>query len=253
MKHHTATLRVLDRVPREAGRAPTRNALPAERPVGATRAPAYGDLLLASSDAAWLRQVRHILLEGGAPRVEGVEDRVALEKALTEFAPDVLLLDPSTATFSLETVWIIRTLSPTTRTIFLTSRPDDSEALTALREGAAGYGSRQTDAGLLLAAIAVVRQGGMWVAPQVILRLIDEFASRHRPYDNAAQRLLGLTAREGQIAELIASGATNKEIGGRLRIQERTVKAHLSAMFHKLGVSNRHQLASYFWTRAKVQ
>jgi two-component system nitrate/nitrite response regulator NarL len=250
MKHHTADLRVLGRVP---SRAPTGTALPVARPVGATRAPAYGDLLLASSDAAWRRQLRYLLRECGASRVEGVEDRVALEKALTEFVPDVLLLDPSTATFSLETVWIIRTLSPTTRTIFLTSRPDDSEALTALREGAAGYGSRQTDPGLLLAAIAVVRQGGIWVAPQVILRLIDEFASRHRPCDNAAQRLLGLTAREGQVAELIASGATNKEIAGRLGIQERTVKAHLSAMFHKLGVSNRHQLASHFWTRAKVQ
>jgi two-component system, NarL family, nitrate/nitrite response regulator NarL len=252
MKHGTATLRVLGRAPREAGKAPMASALPVERPVGASRTAACGDLLLASSDAAWVRHLQPILQERGMRRVKGVEDRVALEKALTEFTPDVLLLDPSAGAFSLESVWIIRTLSPTTRTIFLTTRPDDAEALAALREGAAGYGPRHTDEGLLLAAIGMVRQGGIWVAPQIVLRLVDEFASRRRSSGNAP-RLPGLTAREGQVAELTASGATNKEIAGRLRIEERTVKAHLSNTFHKLGVSNRLQLASYFWTRPKVQ
>ena len=248
MKHRTATLRVLGRVPHGNG------ALLREPPVGATRAPAYGHLLIASSDAAWQGQLRPVLRESGAQRVDGVEDRVALEKALTESVPDVLLLDLSTGTFSLETVWIIRTLSPTTRTIFLTNLPDDNEALTALREGAAGYGSRQTDAGLLLAAIGLVRRGGIWVGPRVILQLIERLGSRpSSKMCGNGERFRGLTPRECQIAELTASGAANKEIAGRLDIQERTVKAHLSNIFHKVGVSSRLQLASYVWTSPKVR
>lgn len=232
MKHRTATLRVLGPAPHEE----------------------HGHLLIASADPAWLRHLRPVLQPCSAHSVDEVGDRVALEKALTQDVPDVLLVDLSTGTFSLDTLWIIRTLSPTTRTVFLTNLPDDNEALTALREGAAGYGSRQTEAGLLVAAIGLVRRGGIWVAPRVILQLIERLGAPHgsgRGHNGSG--FLGLTPREHQIAELIASGAANKEIADRLHIEERTVKAHVSNIFPKVGVSNRVQLASYVWTRPKVQ
>lgn len=210
--------------------------------------------MVASSDQAWLKDLRPILQQRGAASVEEVGDRVALEKALTQDVPDVLVLDLATGTFSLDTMVVVRTLSPTTRTIFLASLPDDSEALTALREGAAGYGSRQTEAGLLVAAIGLVRRGGIWVAPEVILQLIERLgAPQGAGKCGNGDRFLGLTPREHQIAELVARGAANKEIADRLHIEERTVKAHVSNIFPKVGVSNRVQLASYVWTRPKVQ
>lgn len=246
MKHPSATVRVLGRAQPDA--------LPLRQPVGANGATAHGHLLLASSDVAWLRQLRHLLLGFGAKRIDAVEDAVALEKTLTEQAPDVLLLDLSTGTFSLDSVWAVRTLSPSTRTILLASLPDDGEAVRALREGAAGYGPRETAPDLLLAAIGLVRQGGIWVAQRIILRMIERFTSRPGAgMRGDRERLRGLTARECQIAELTASGASNKEIADRLHVRERTVKAHLSNIFQKLGVSSRLQVASYFWTRSTVQ
>jgi len=62
---------------------------------------------------------------------------------------------------------------------------------------------------------------------------------------DAAKRLTGLTRRERELVALVAAGASNKEIAERLSIAERTVKAHLTSIFRKLGVSSRLHLAVY--------
>jgi two-component system, NarL family, nitrate/nitrite response regulator NarL len=250
MKTPSAAVRVLSRVPPRPGRTESWDAAAP----GTKRAVAYGDMLVASADPAWLRQLRPLLRASGTQRVEAVEDQGALEKTLTEHAPQVLLLDLAGGAFSIETVWVVRTLSPTSRTILLASPPDDGEAVRALREGAAGYAAKDTEPDLLIAAIGLVRQGGTWVPPRTMLRLIEDFAARNsaRP-PGTHGRVPRLTRRESEVAELTASGAPNKEIADRLNIEERTVKAHLSNIFQKLGLSSRLQLASYVWTRPKVQ
>lgn len=146
----------------------------------------------------------------------------------------------------LESLQRIRALSPATRTILLVDSPDDSEAVRALVYGASGYCSRKTDPEILLKAIELVRRGEIWVGRKVILKLIQELTALHSAREaQAAKPLRLLTRREREIVELIATGARNKEIASRLSITERTVKAHLTSVFRKVGVSDRLHLAIY--------
>ena len=93
--------------------------------------------------------------------------------------------------------------------------------------------------------------GGTWISSAALPLLLKGLGglnaapAANRPGAGIADRLASLTPREGQIAELVASGASNKLIARQLDITDRTVKAHLSAIFQKLGVSDRLQLALY--------
>src|SRR6266550_2189102 len=106
-----------------------------------------------------------------------------------------------------------------------------------------GYCSRKSEPALLRTAVERVRGGEIWVGRSVTGHLLEELAAVSRPRaPDAAKRLAGLTRRE---RELVAAGASNKEIAERLSIAERTVKAHLTSIFRKLGVSSRLHLAVY--------
>ncbi|MFQ5899158.1 MAG: LuxR C-terminal-related transcriptional regulator [Candidatus Methylomirabilia bacterium] len=206
------------------------------------------DLLIASSDSVWRRRLAQSLRRGReVGRIREAEDRAGVENALAKLTPRVLLLDLPMEGFSgLDSLQTIRTLSPTTRTILLVSSPDDVEAVRCLKEGAAGYCSRKTESALLLKAVSLVRKGEIWVGRKVIRYLTQELAALHgKPAGKAQERLRLLTQRERQIARLIGTGASNKEIADRLSITERTVKAHLTNIFQRLGISSRLHLAIF--------
>ncbi len=214
----------------------------------ASRADKTADLLIASSDPALRRRVtRSLRREPDLGGIREAKDRARLERALTKLSPLVLLLDvPLKGPGQLESLQRIRALSPTTRTILLVDSPDDSMAVRALKEGARGYCSRKTDPELLLRAIRLVRDGEIWVGRKVIHQLIEELTAVHGTrVRKAGTRFRLLTQRERQICSVIAAGASNKEIAERLSITGRTVKAHLTNIFQKLGLSTRLQLAIY--------
>ena len=128
----------------------------------------------------------------------------------------------------------------------LVARPDDADAVAALKQGASGYCSRQSEPTLLRRALQRVRAGEIWVGRSVTGHLLEELAAlSHRRGPEAPQRLRRLTARERELVAIVAAGASNKEIAERLSIAERTVKAHLTSIFQKLGVSSRLHLAVY--------
>src|SRR6266550_1851533 len=109
-----------------------------------------------------------------------------------------------------------------------------------------GYCSRKSEPALLRTAVERVRGGEIWVGRSVTGHLLEELAAVSRPRaPDAAKRLAGLTRRERELVALVAAGASNKEIAERLSIAERTVKAHLTSIFRKLGVSSRLHLAVY--------
>src|SRR5438093_10335106 len=86
----------------------------------------------------------------------------------------------------------------------------------------------------------------MWVGRSVTGHLLEELAViSQRRGPETSQPLRRLTARERELVALVAAGASNKEIADRLSIAERTVKAHLTSIFRKLGVSSRLHLAVY--------
>jgi len=87
----------------------------------------------------------------------------------------------------------------------------------------------------------VVEHGGLWVGPRLMRRLMQGLAARGKAAAEPALDML--SQRERQVAVAVAQGSTNKEIARVMGITERTVKAHLSTAFEKLGVRDRMQLS----------
>ncbi|KAB2314647.1 response regulator transcription factor [Betaproteobacteria bacterium SCN2] len=125
--------------------------------------------------------------------------------------------------------------------IVLSNVPSDEEGLAVLEAGAVGYTNALAVPEVLHQVAAVVEHGGLWVGPALLQRLIAGMATRSAQINNS--HLDKLSAREREVALAVAGGASNKEVARRLEISERTVKAHLTAAFERLGVRDRLQLS----------
>lgn len=129
--------------------------------------------------------------------------------------------------------------------IVMSSLPNDDEAYDMLRNGAYGYCHNVAAPSQLIEIAQVIEHGGLWVGAAVMRRLVG-IANRvavEKPSGVSIRGLNELTHRELDVAKQVAIGATNKEIAEQLHMSERTVKAHLSAVFDKLAVRDRLQLA----------
>jgi len=121
--------------------------------------------------------------------------------------------------------------------------PEEAEAFSLLNAGVHGYCHVKAAPEQLREIALVVEHGGLWMPPKLMQRFL---ALSTRVIPAAAPdspQLNDLTSRELMVAEQVAHGASNREIAEALEITERTVKAHLSAIFEKLGVRDRVQLA----------
>lgn len=134
---------------------------------------------------------------------------------------------------------------PDCRVIVLSSVPDQVEGLRALNAGARGYCHLLAAPGLLQEVAQVVSLGGLWVGPDLVQRLMAatrELLQRSPDTVRPAVNLSVLSERELQVAHAVAEGQSNREVAEQLHITERTVKAHLGAVFEKLGLRDRVQL-----------
>ncbi len=211
---------------------------------------ASASVVLIASPIAGVRAQWNQGLQEKFPVYEAAE-RSALDKSMANLKPAILLLDLALPGLGgVEGVPAVQRISPSTSIILMTSTPNDREGLAALKVGARGYCSHGMDPNLLRKAVMVVIKGEIWVARNVFAPLLEELTSlterRHKEFPpNLDTRLDRLTPREREIAQLIGGGASNKEIAGRLNITEATVKAHLTAIFRKLGLSDRLGLALF--------
>jgi DNA-binding NarL/FixJ family response regulator len=132
--------------------------------------------------------------------------------------------------------------TPKCPVIVLSNVPSQAEGLAVLEAGASGYTNALAVPDVLRQIETVVGNGGLWVGPELLQRLISGIGrNRPRPQNNA--QLDKLSPREREVALAVASGATNKEVARQLDITERTIKAHLSRAFELLEVRDRLQLA----------
>lgn len=129
--------------------------------------------------------------------------------------------------------------------VVISPTPRQEAALAALAAGARGYCHALATPEMLRDVAAAVSHGGLWVGPELMSRLIHSLPSPANPASREAD-LAPLTERERETAQHVAQGLSNKEIARKLDITERTVKAHLSAIFAKLGLRDRLQLALRF-------
>ena len=138
---------------------------------------------------------------------------------------------------------------PGARIVLLSGAPDPQEGLQALNLGVRGYSHAYAVPALLQEVATVVDHGGLWVGPDLLHRLVgstqaalDKRAAPAAAAPTAANPWNLLSAREAQVARAVCAGRSNKEVADLMFISERTVKAHLGAVFEKLGVRDRLQL-----------
>jgi DNA-binding NarL/FixJ family response regulator len=181
-----------------------------------------------------------------------VAELMTLEQVAANLKPRILVLDLSLPGLGgVRGLQHIQGLSPTTKTLVLADNPDDGEGIRALKAGARGYYTRTIDPAHLKKAVEAVQKGEIWIQRKLIPELVAGLISLTETRQKASQesyreldsRLECLTLRQRGVADLIAKGASNKEIAARLNVSERTVKSHLTLMFRNVGVSDRLQLA----------
>jgi DNA-binding NarL/FixJ family response regulator len=179
----------------------------------------------------------HLLDTAGDLRCVGTEaDGRAGLAAVQSLRPDVVLLDLSMPV--LDGVGMIRALRAAgnpVRILVLTSFSDADLVLDAVRAGADGYLLKQAEAETVIGCVRAVARGEAPVDPTIARSLLSEV--RDRPPVGP------LTEREREVLELIRQGEPNKSIARRLAISERTVKAHVTHIFTRLGVADRTQAA----------
>jgi two-component system response regulator DevR len=135
----------------------------------------------------------------------------------------------------------IRSQLPETHCLILTSYDDQDAILAAVLAGASGYVLKEVRGSSLIDAIRQVALGRSLLDPA----LIDAVMNRVRQGPVVDKRVVGLSAREREILELIADGLTNRQIGERLFLAEKTVKNYVSNLLAKLGMQRRTQAAVF--------
>ncbi|MCW2811918.1 MAG: DNA-binding response regulator [Friedmanniella sp.] len=156
--------------------------------------------------------------------------------------PDVALLDARLPDGSgIDVCREIRSSHPEVRCLILTSYDDDEALFSAVMAGAAGYLLKQIRGSSLVDGIRQVAAGQSLLDPAVTHKLMDRL--RHPVQEDPLVH--SLTAREREILDLIAEGLTNRQIGERLFLAEKTVKNYVSNLLAKLGMQRRTQAAVF--------
>jgi DNA-binding NarL/FixJ family response regulator len=133
---------------------------------------------------------------------------------------------------------------PDCRVIVLTTFDDDEMVFDGLRAGALGYLLKDVPSEKLAEAIRLAAHGESFLQPSVAAKVVAEFARlTSKPGAHSQPLIEPLSDREQDILRLIASGASNREIAGRLFLAEGTVKNHVTNVLGKLGVRDRTQAA----------
>jgi DNA-binding NarL/FixJ family response regulator len=203
-------------------------------------------LLLVDDEELVRSGLRMILQSSGDIEVvaEAADGAQAVEQ-VRRHRPDVVLMDIRMPTMDgLAAARELTALPDPPKIIVLTTFELDEYVHTALRHGAVGFLLKDTPPRDLIQAVRTVAAGNAMLSPTVIKRLIAEFALRGGAQAlRARQQLDALTEREREVVVAVAQGLSNAEIGRRLFMSEATVKAHVSRVLAKLGMSNRVQAA----------
>jgi DNA-binding NarL/FixJ family response regulator len=187
--------------------------------------------------------VRDLLEAQPDIRVIGEAGTVASALArIPALRPDVAVLDVRLPDGDGVTVCReIRSRMPEVACLMLTSFEDDQALFDAVMAGAAGYVLKQIRGTDLAGAVRTVASGQSLLDPAAASKLM----ARLRNASQKRDPLAGLTNQERRILELIGEGLTNRQIGERMFLAEKTVKNYVSAVFQKLGMQRRTQAAAY--------
>jgi DNA-binding NarL/FixJ family response regulator len=163
---------------------------------------------------------------------------------------DLVLLGNRTGHNLFDVMASMKAARPDLRIIVTGSGIDEETILKAIAAGAKGYVDEAASPAEFVQAIRVVNEGSVW-APRRVLSLFIERVSSSPGRIFPAGRVT-FTDREKEVLEMLVAGRSNKEIGGQLGIEERTVKAHVAKLMRKVGVQNRIALSVHAITHSLV-
>jgi len=202
--------------------------------------------VLLVDDDALVRAGLTMMLDGanGIEVVGEAADGDQVPAAVDAHAPDVVLMDlrmPRTDGITATRRLRARPRAP--EVIVLTTFDADENVLAALRAGASGYLLKDSPPDQIVAAIHRVAAGDPILSPAITRRLMDRAVATSGTREQARAALADLTPREHEVVVGIARGETNAEISARLFMSVATVKAHITHILTKLGLTNRTQIA----------
>jgi DNA-binding NarL/FixJ family response regulator len=189
-----------------------------------------------------VRRGLHDLLESEGD-IEVVGESGSVKEAIARIPalrPDVAVLDGRLPDGSgIDVCREVRSIDPTIKALILTSYDDDEALFAAILAGAAGYVLKQIAGNDLIDGVRRVAAGQSLLDPALTARVLE----RVRKGPEVNKELAALTEQERKILALIAEGLTNRQIGERLFLAEKTVKNYVSSILAKLGLERRTQAA----------
>lgn len=188
------------------------------------------------------------------PEFKVVGEAASGEEAITmvqEHIPDIVIMDLIMPGMDgIETTRRIKSASPRTQVVVLTSFHEDAHIFPALKAGAISYILKDMKMDKLVETLTRAAQGEVTLHPRVAARVLQNIRGEGT---DEQQIFTDLTERELSVLKLIANGLTNSQIAEKLVISENTVKGHVSNILSKLHLADRTQVAVYAWQQGIVQ
>lgn len=212
-------------------------------------------VLLADDHALFRRGMSHMMqirpeIEIVGEASDGIE---AMEKA-RELMPDIILLDIDMPRLNgLDATMLIKEELPYVKIIILTVSEDERDLFTAIKNGAQGYLLKNLEPSELFEMLAGAVRGEAAITRGMAAKILNEFGRQASKEQGSPAKSHGLTQREVEVLQLVAKGASNREIANRLAIAENTVKNHLRNILDKLHLDNRVQAATYAFREGLVK
>ncbi|MCB9159948.1 MAG: response regulator [Caldilineaceae bacterium] len=212
-------------------------------------------VLLVDDHPLFLAGLRNMLSARGVEVVGTARDGLEAQEQARHLLPDVILMDVEMPHCNgLDALRAIKQELPDVPVIMLTVAADDATLFEALKSGAAGYLLKNLNDRQFFTLIREAMRGEVVLAPGLAARILAEFTPPDDDIDRtedvppaAAPAIAGpaLTPRQRDVIELIAAGASNREIADKLYITEHTVKYHVGKILERLQFQSRYELASY--------
>jgi two-component system, NarL family, response regulator LiaR len=194
-------------------------------------------VVLADDHAVVRKGIRDFLEEAGDIEVVAeANDGETVKELIQSLLPDVAVLDVRMPNATgIDVARWIRQQSLPVRVLILTAYDDDPFVFAALQAGANGYLLKNAEADQMTAAVRAVHTGQPALDPHIAQKLMTHMAGG----DDSSQPVEPVTEREREVLQLVAAGLTNRAIGLKLSISDRTVQGHLASIYAKLHVNSR--------------